>query len=459
LGKNQIILNWQITNKSILRELEEHIMPQAAKTGDAMALETPAHIPNGRWFHIIVPIMILCIVSYMDRTNIGFAIPGGMSKELAMSASFAGFAAGIFFIGYLFLQVPGGHLASRGIAKKFLTFSMVAWGFISIATAFITSETQLIVLRFALGVAEGGMLPVVLTMVSKWFPDEERGRATAIVIMFVPIANIVSGPIAGEIIQNFGWRDLFLFEGIGSFFLIIPWVLMVEEDPEKAKWLSPIEKNYIVGRLRAEQEALAKIPAIKNASFLQVMGNASMWKLIVINFFYQTAIYGFVIWLPTVIKNLTQTNIADVGLLSMLPYIGTMIGMYTIGRLSDKSGKRKQYVILPLLGLAASLFGSVVFKEHIWLSFSCLVLAGGFLQAAAPVFWTIPPTLFTASVAGAARGAINALGNLGGFLGPFLLGWLKDVFGSTDYGVLSLVTFLLISAIVTTTLPVPKKQI
>ncbi len=176
-------------------------------------VDAPKRIPNGRWFHIIVPIMTLCIVSYLDRTAISFAIAGGMSKELAMSASFTGFAAGIFFVGYLVLQVPGGHLASRGVAKKFLTWSMVAWGVISIATAFATSQTQLIALRFALGVAEGGMLPVVLTMISKWFPDKERGRATAITIMFVPIANIISGPISGQIIQSFGWRGLFLSRG------------------------------------------------------------------------------------------------------------------------------------------------------------------------------------------------------------------------------------------------------
>jgi MFS family permease len=432
---------------SNLSKMESNIL------GDA-----PKRIPNGRWFHIIVPIMTLCIVSYMDRTAISFAIAGGMSKELGMSASFTGFAAGIFFVGYLILQVPGGHLASRGIAKKFLTWSMVAWGVISIATAYTTSQTQLIGLRFVLGLAEGGMLPVVLTMISKWFPDEERGRAMAITIMFVPIANIISGPISGQIIQSFGWRGLFLFEGIASFFLIIPWVLMVEEDPEKAKWISPIERDYILGNLRAEQEKIAKTAAIKNVSFLQVMGDSAMWKLIVINFFYQTAIYAFVIWLPTVIKILTQTNIANVGLLSALPYIGTMIGMYSIGRLSDKSGKRKRFVTIPLLGLALSLLLSVVFKNEVWLSFSCLVLAGAFLQAAASVFWTIPTLLFTASVAGAARGAINALGNLGGFLGPFLMGWLEDVFGSTDYGVLALVGFLVISAVITTTLPNTEKR-
>ena len=410
-------------------------------------------IPRGRWFHVLVPIMVLCIVSYMDRTNIGFAIPGGMSKDLAMSASFAGLAAGIFFIGYLFLQVPGGYLAAHGNAKKFLTWSMVAWGIISVATSYITSETQLLVLRFALGVAEGGMLPVVLTMVSRWFPDEERARATALVIMFVPIANIISGPIAGGIIQEFGWRDLFLFEGIASFFLILPWIFMVQEDPEQAKWISPRERNYIVGQLRAEQDRLAAQPSVANASFGELMANANMWKLIVLNFFYQTAIYAFVIWLPTVITSLTKSNIASVGLLSVLPYIGTMIGMYTIGRISDRSGKRKMWVILPLLGLALSLLLSVVFKDTVWLSFICLVFAGGFLQATAPVFWTIPPLLFTASVAGPARGAINALGNLGGFLGPFLMGWLKDLFGSTDYGILTLVALLVVAALITASLP------
>ena len=421
----------------------------------ATAVESP--VPNGRWFHVLVPVMVLCIVSYMDRTNIGFAIPGGMSKDLAMSASFAGLAAGIFFIGYLFLQVPGGALAARGNAKRFLTWSMVAWGVISIATSYITSETQLLVLRFALGVAEGGMLPVVLTMVARWFPDEERARATAITIMFVPIANIISGPIAGVIIQNFGWRNLFLFEGIASFFLILPWIFMVQESPERATWISPRERDYIVSRLRAEQDRLAAQPAAANASFAQVMANKAMWQLIIMNFFYQTAIYAFVIWLPTVIGNLTKSNIASVGWLSMLPYIATMIGMYTIGRVSDRSGKRKTYVIAPLLGLAVSLLLSVVFEDMVWLSFCCRVLAGGFLQAAAPVFWTIPPLLFTAEQAGPARGAINALGNLGGFLGPFLMGWLKDLSGSTDFGVLTLVGLLIVAALITASLPRTEK--
>ncbi|BAI74689.1 tartrate transporter (plasmid) [Azospirillum sp. B510] len=415
-----------------------------------------ASVPKSRWYRILIPVMTLCIISYIDRTNIGFAMAGGMATELAMTASFAGFAAGIFFIGYIFLQVPAGHLASRGAAKHFLTGSMIAWGVISILTAFIQNETQLVILRFILGLAEGGMLPVALTMIAQWFPNEERGRATAIMIMFVPIANIISGPLAGVIIENFGWRNLFLIEGVGTFFLILPWMLMVTEDPRKAKWISEAERAFIVSRLDAEQAAIASRPETAKASLKQAMATSEMWKLIIMNFFYQTAIYAFVIWLPTVIKTLTQTSMASTGYLSMLPYIGTMIGMYTFGRLSDRSGDRKTYVALPLLGLAGSLLFSVLLQNHIWLSFACLVLAGGFLQSAASVFWTIPPLLFPASVAGGVRGAINALGNLGGFLGPYMLGFFKDLSGSTDSGVLMLVGFLVVSAAITYTLPIKR---
>jgi MFS family permease len=407
--------------------------------------------PKQRWYRILLPIMILCIVSYVDRTNISFAIAGGMSKDLVMTASFAGFAAGIFFIGYLFLQVPGGQIASRGAAKKFLTWSMVVWGIISIATALITSQTQLLVLRFLLGVAEGGMLPVALTMISKWFVDEERCRATAIMILFVPIASMISAPLAGIVIQNWGWRELFFIEGVLTFFLIIPWVLMVEEDPRKAKWLSAEERDYIVARLDAEQQVLAR--GTGNATFGEVMRFGVMWKLIILNFFYQTAISSFVTWLPTLIKDLLQTNMTGVGAFALLPYIGTMVGMLTIGTLSDKTGKRKHFVILPLCGLAVSILFYVLMKNQIWISYACLVAAGFFLQAAAAPFWTIPPLLFPSNVAGAARGVLNALGNLGGFVGPFVVGWCISEFGSTDYGMIFNVIVLGLAALVAISLP------
>ena len=171
---------------------------------------TIADIPRQRWLRIIPPILITCIISYMDRVNIAFAMPGGMDQDLGITATMAGLAGGIFVLGYLFLQVPGGKIAVHGSGKKFIGWSLVAWAVISVFTGLVTNHYQLLALRFLLGVAEGGMLPVVLTMISNWFPDAERGRANAIVIMFVPIAGIITAPLSGWIITALDWRWLFI---------------------------------------------------------------------------------------------------------------------------------------------------------------------------------------------------------------------------------------------------------
>lgn len=200
-------------------------------------------IPKQRWLRIIPPILIACIISYMDRVNIAFAMPGGMDAELGITASMAGLAGGIFFLGYLFLQVPGGKIAVHGSGKKFIGWSLVAWVIISILTGLVTNQYQLLFLRFSLGVAEGGMLPVVLTMISNWFPDAERGRANAIVIMFVPIAGIITAPLSGWIISALDWRWLFIIEGLLSAAVLAMWVLTVCDRPQEARWISPEEKT------------------------------------------------------------------------------------------------------------------------------------------------------------------------------------------------------------------------
>ena len=217
-------------------------------------------IPMGRWLRILPPIMIVCIISYMDRVNIGFAMAGGMSDELGMTASVAGLAAGIFFIGYLFLQVPGGEFAAKRSGKKFISWTIVFWAIISILTGFATDVTHVLILRFLLGVAEGGMLPVVLTMVSMWFPNEERGRANAIVILFVPVAAIITGPLSGYIISLSNWKWLFILEGIVSLVVLIPWLLLVSDRPESAKWLDKRERDYITGKLEEERQSLNNGP-------------------------------------------------------------------------------------------------------------------------------------------------------------------------------------------------------
>ncbi|ASM32720.1 Inner membrane transport protein RhmT [Serratia marcescens] len=408
-------------------------------------------IPKLRWLRIVPPILITCIISYMDRVNIAFAMPGGMDDELGITASMAGLAGGIFFIGYLFLQVPGGKLAVYGNGKKFIGWSLLAWAVISVLTGLVTNQYQLLFLRFALGVSEGGMLPVVLTMISNWFPDKERGRANAIVIMFVPIAGILTAPLSGWIITAWDWRMLFLVEGALSLVVMALWYFTISNRPQEAKWISQAEKEYLVKTLHDEQ-LLIKGKTVRNASLRRVLGDRIMWQLILVNFFYQTGIYGYTLWLPTILKGLTHGDMEQVGLLAILPYIGAIFGMLIISTFSDRTGKRKVFVALPLACFAACMALSVLLKDHIWWSYAALVGCGVFIQAAAGVFWTIPPKLFNAEVAGGARGVINALGNLGGFCGPYMVGVLISLFNK-DVGVYSLAASLAIASVLALMLP------
>ncbi|OIX86624.1 2-ketogluconate transporter [Serratia fonticola] len=417
----------------------------------SVAVSQSQAIPKLRWLRIVPPILITCIISYMDRVNIAFAMPGGMDAELGITASMAGLAGGIFFIGYLFLQVPGGKLAVNGNGKKFIGWSLLAWAVISVLTGLVTNQYQLLFLRFALGVSEGGMLPVVLTMISNWFPDKERGRANAIVIMFVPIAGILTAPLSGWIITAWDWRMLFLVEGGLSLVVMALWCFTISNRPQEAKWISQAEKDYLIKTLHDEQ-LLIKGKTVRNASLRRVLGDRIMWQLILVNFFYQTGIYGYTLWLPTILKGLTNGNMEQVGWLAVLPYIGAIFGMLIVSTLSDRTGKRKVFVALPLACFAICMALSVLLKGHIWWSYAALVGCGVFIQAAAGVFWTIPPKLFNAEVAGGARGVINALGNLGGFCGPYMVGVLITLFNK-DVGVYSLAASLAIAAMLALMLP------
>ncbi|WAH61870.1 MFS transporter (plasmid) [Pseudomonas silvicola] len=211
-------------------------------------------IPGTRWYRVIAPILITCIISFMDRVNISFALPGGMDQDLAITSQMAGMVSGIFFIGYLFLQVPGGRIAVNGSGKRFIAWSLIAWMVVSIATGFVTNHYQLLALRFVLGISEGGMLPVVLTMVSNWFPEKELGRANAFVMMFAPLGGMFTAPISGYIINVLDWRWLFIIEG-----LLCSGVAGVvagdRRSSEEARWLPAREKAYLLRELARERAA------------------------------------------------------------------------------------------------------------------------------------------------------------------------------------------------------------
>ncbi|MGF6408806.1 MFS transporter [Paraburkholderia tuberum] len=416
------------------------------------AYDTGEAIPRRRWLRVIPPLLLTCIISYMDRVNIAFAMPGGMNADLGMDATMAGLAGGIFFFGYLFLQIPGGKRAALGSGKKFIAWSLISWAALSGLTGLVTHTWELLTLRFLLGVAEGGMLPVVLTMVSNWFPDRERGRANAMVIMFVPLAGMITAPLSGYILAAYDWRHLFFSTGVLSLLFLIVWMLFADDGPGTARWVSPREKAYILDALREEQERKRASGKPDAASFGAMMCNPTIWLLIAINFCYQVGIYGYTMWLPTLLKNLTHTGMGKIGLLAMLPYIAMMVGMFATSYLSDRTGKRRLFVLLPLVGFAACLTLSVLTHETMLVSFAFLIGCGFFLQAAAGVFWAIPPKLCSPETAGSARGLINALGNLGGFCGPYAVGVLTQHVSSAA-GVYSLAVTLAVAGLLALTLP------
>ncbi len=412
-------------------------------------------IPQQRWLRIIPPAILVYIFSFMDRTNLGIAVAGGMSESIGMTASMAGLASGVFFFGYLLLQIPAGHLAERGSAKKFIAITIAIWGGLSIATGFVTETWQLMVLRFLLGVSEGGVWPAMLVMLAHWFPPEERARANAFFIMNLAIACVITGPLSGWIISQWGWRYVFFVEGLLSIALIFVWWPMIADRPENAKWISPAERDYLVKRMKEEHDAFKGERG--PVSYKEILSDINLWKLSYVYFGYQVGIYGFIMWLPTILKTLTKAGIAQVGYLSALPYLIAIPGMYFFAAWSDRSGNRKPYVAFPAVGMAACLVLSVVFKEQLWVSYAFLCALGFFWQAYNGPFWTLPPMLFPPEVAGGARGIINALGNMGGLVGPFVVGWIVTTWGNMDWGIYVLAFVWVTASIVTYTLPTRSK--
>lgn len=409
-------------------------------------------IPGTRWLRVIAPILIACIISFMDRVNISFALPGGMEHDLGITSQMAGVASGIFFIGYLFLQVPGGRIAVNGSGKRFIAFSLCAWALVSVLTGFVTNHYQLLALRFILGVSEGGMLPVVLTMVSNWFPERELGRANAFVMMFAPLGGMFTAPISGAIIDALNWRWLFIIEGLLSLVVLSVWWLVISDRPEEARWLPASERDYLLTELAREREARSRNQPVSRAPLKDVFRNSGLMKLVALNFFYQTGDYGYTLWLPTILKNLTGANMAHVGILAILPFIATLAGIYVISLLSDHSGKRRQWVMISLFCFAGALLASVVLREHVILAYLALVLCGFFLKAATSPFWSIPGRIAAPEVAGGARGVINGLGNLGGFCGPWLVGMMIYFYGQ-NVAVCALAASLVIAGLITLLLP------
>jgi sugar phosphate permease len=380
---------------------------------------------KARWVRLIPVAILVYIISFMDRTNIGFAFEG-MEKSLHLNATMAGLSGGIFFIGYLFLQVPGGHLAEHGSAKRFVGIMILVWGVLAILSGFVQNAWQLLTVRFFLGVAEGGIWPAILVLISHWFPAEERARAYGLWMINIPIASIITAPLSGWILSISDWRWLFIAEGIFPFIIAAPlWWRLSADWPAEAAWVSPEERAYIEASLAAERAG-----QIQEVNYRQVLGSRIVWQLVAVYFLVQIGFYGLNLWLPTLIQRLTHRGFSAVGLIAIIPYVVAMLGLWGNGWWADKTGRYSRHVFLAMLIAAATLIDSVTIGEKaIVISIALISIAMGSALAYDGPFWAAASAAVPTAVAGGAMGMINALGNLGGFLGPYLGGYLQDQSG------------------------------
>jgi sugar phosphate permease len=419
-----------------------------------------------RWQRIIPVALIMYTISYIDRTNVALAFDPKLSTamaDLGMNDKIASNAIGIFFWGYLLLQIPGGYLASPWSARKVVSLFLVAWGICAVGCGLVQTAGQFRVMRFLLGIAESGVFPATLVLMTHWFPRAERARANAYWILCQPLSVAFAAPITAQLLQHWNWRVALVAEGALPFIWLPIWWHFISDHPRDAKWISQEERDHLETTLRGEAEHLEtaeKIPLWK------ALVQPAVFVMIPIYFLHNCAAYGCNTYLSSALKSpgLSLTKL-QTGMLYAIPYLVAAVFMVLNSRHSDKTQERRGHVALVYFISGFCLIGSVIAARYsFWLSFGflCFAIQGPFASLAP--FWAIPAETLPRAVLGAVMGLVNAIGNIGGWAGTAAFGWLKQETGGTAVpftviGVGTLVAaclcFLLPKSKVAIALPIP----
>jgi MFS family permease len=377
-----------------------------------------------RWTYILPIIVFIYVICYIDRTNIAFALPH-LKTDMHLSGAQQGLASGIFFWGYLLLQIPGGYMAERWSAKKWVAILMVLWSVAAMASGFTHSFGQLILARFLLGVAEGGVQPALMTTIRSWFPFAERSRAFAIFKLYTPIAAIVAAPFSGIILTYGDWRWMFIIQGGAPLVIgLIAWLAVVRDTPAKAGWLSETERDFIESSRIEEGEDLKP-----RGTFKAAFTSGIVWQFALIYTLTQMGLLGLTLWLPSVLKKAFHTDL-QVGLVAMLPQVAAGAAIILVGRSADRRGGHVAHMSV-VLGSAAVILAaaSLISTQQKWLVLGAMILGTAASIAWYGPFWATVTKLVPVAAAGAGIGLINGVGNLGSFFGPYIGGWLSDLSG------------------------------
>jgi MFS family permease len=377
-----------------------------------------------RWTLILPVIVFIYVICYIDRTNISFALPH-LKTDMHLNGAQQGLASGIFFWGYLLLQIPGGYMAERWSAKRWVAILMVLWSIAAIASGLTHTFGELILARFLLGVAEGGVQPALMTTIRSWFPFAERSRAYAIFKLYTPIAAIVAAPFSGIVLTYADWRWMFIIQGGAPLIVgLVAWLAVVRDTPAKASWLSVNERNFIE-RSRIEEGE----PLKHRGTFKAAFTSGIVWYFALIYTLTQMGLLGLTLWMPSVLKTAFHTDM-QVGLVAMLPQVAAGVAIILVGRSADRNGGHVGHMIAVLGAGAVILAGAgMISANQKWLVLGAMILGTAASIAWYGPFWASITKLTPVAAAGAGMGLINGVGNLGSFFGPYIGGWLSDLSG------------------------------
>jgi ACS family tartrate transporter-like MFS transporter len=393
-------------------------------------------------------LFVLYVINFLDRMNVGAAalqMPG----DLGFNDRVVGLGAGIFFLGYFLLEIPGALIAERWSARRWIARIMISWGIATILMAFIHTAREFYLVRFLVGAAEAGFFPAVVVYLTHWFRYEDRAKVIAFFYAAYPISFVIGSPLAGWLLGISwlglrGWRWLFILEGIPAIVFGVITIFYLTDWPKQARWLPPDERDWITEQLLREKQAKQRVRSFR---IWEALRHRDVVLLTLCYFFALTGGYGVSFWLPTILKRLSGQSDLKVTLLAGLPYVAGFLTQQLNGWHSDRTRERRWHAAIPVFFCGLTLLLAVVFRSNIALSIAMFTLVGAGYFAFHPGFWPIPTQFLGESAAAVSIGLINSVGNLGGFVGPLTMGYLVTRTRSFTAGLLYLVGSLFLSSI------------
>jgi MFS transporter, ACS family, tartrate transporter len=423
---------------------------------DPLARETVSRV-----IRRLIPFIFICyVVAYIDRVNIGFAAEE-LQRDLGLSAAVFGLGGGLFFLGYCLFEIPSNLILERVGARIWIARIMVVWGIVSMGMILVSDRASFYTARVLLGVAEAGFFPGIVLYLTYWIPASERARAGALFMTASPVAMIVGAPVSESLLGldgRFGlagWQWLFLLEGLPAVVLgFVAWRYLTDR-PEQAHWLTTAQREWLTATMRREREARL---ARHHTSELRMLFSGRLWLLSLIYFLNNVVTYGVFIWLPNIMRDVSGFRGWKLSVATAIPFVAALAGMVLIGRHSDRTGDRKWHVAACAFTAAAGLVLAAYSQHSVLLIVLSFMLSQAGQRAIMSVFWAIPPIFLGGLAAAAGIALINSLGNLGGFVGPTAIGWLRQ--GSGDYtsGLLLLAGVLVLEGVLVASLRLPAER-